>query len=255
MDYSNHAAGAAHYVEAFAGRFNAEVVMLHSVDNPHYNDSLVDINPARKREQLDAYLEQEFKYVRVDRVIQRGDPARSILNVATEKHCDLIMMPTHGLGGFRRFLLGSVTAKILHDADCPVWTGAHLEAAPPLDKIEFHMFVCAISTEPYAEKVLAAAVEFANEYRAKMVVVHATGSIESMAHGRKAIEKAVAASGTDAEIVIERGEVAGVVAAEASRRKADLLIIGRTPAPGVFGRLRAHAYPIIRQSPCPVISV
>jgi len=40
------------------------------------------------------------------------------------------MMPTHGLGGFRRFLLGSVTAKVLHDADCPVWTGVHLERAP-----------------------------------------------------------------------------------------------------------------------------
>jgi nucleotide-binding universal stress UspA family protein len=255
VDYSDHAAGAAHYVEAFAGRFNAEVVMLHSVDHPHYNDSLADINPVRRREQLDAFLEQEFKYVRVDRVIQRGDPARSILKVANEKHCDLIMMPTHGLGGFRRFLLGSVTAKILHDADCPVWTGAHLEAAPPLDKIEFRTFMCAISTETYAQKVLAAAIEFANEYRAKLAVVHATGPIESAAHSRKEVEKAVAASGADAEIVIERGEVSTVVAAEASRRHADLLIIGRSPSPGVFGRLRAHSYPIIRQSPCPVISV
>lgn len=255
VDYSNHAAGAAHYVEAFAGRFNAEVVMLHSVDHPHYNDSLADINPARKREQLDAFLEQEFKYVRIDRVIQRGDPARSILRTATEKHCDLIMMPTHGVGGFRRFLLGSVTAKVLHDADCPVWTGAHLEAAPPLDKIEFRTFLCAVSAEGYAQKVLAAAVEFANEYRAQLVVVHASGAIENAANSRKEIEKAVAAAGADAEIVVERGEVPTMVAAEASRRQADLMIIGRSPSPGVFGRLRAHAYPIIRQSPCPVISV
>jgi hypothetical protein len=55
--------------------------------------------------------------------------------------------------------------------------------------------------------------------------------------------------------VVERGEVTTVVSAEAERRKSDLLIIGRGPAPGVFGRLRAHSYPIIRQSPCPVISV
>ncbi len=255
VDYSDHAAGAARYVEAFAGRFNAEVVMLHSVDHPHYNDALVDISPIRKREQLDSFLEQEFKYVRVDRVIQRGDPARSILQTAAEKKCDLIMMPTHGLGGFRRFLLGSVTAKILHDADCPVWTGAHLEAAPPLEKIEFHTFLCAVSSESYAQKVLAAAVEFANEYRAKLVVVHATGAVENASHSRKEIEKAVAAAGADAEIVIGRGEVPAVVAAEAVRHRADLLIIGRSPAPGVFGRLRAHSYPIIRQSPCPVISV
>ena len=27
----------------------------------------------------------------------------------------------------RRLLLGSVTAKILHDAECPVWTAAHVD--------------------------------------------------------------------------------------------------------------------------------
>ena len=37
------------------------------------------------------------------------------------------MMPTHGRGPFRRFVLGSVTAKVLHDAPCPVWTSAHLD--------------------------------------------------------------------------------------------------------------------------------
>jgi hypothetical protein len=31
-------------------------------------------------------------------------------------YVDLIMMPTHGVGTFRSFLVGSVTAKVLHDA-------------------------------------------------------------------------------------------------------------------------------------------
>ena len=39
-------------------------------------------------------------------------------------------MPTHGYGPFRRFILGSNTAKVLHDADCPVWTGVHVEEIP-----------------------------------------------------------------------------------------------------------------------------
>ena len=241
VDYSEHAAGAARYVEAFAGRFDAEVVMLHSVDRPHYNDALADISPARKREQLDAFLEKEFEYFRVDRVILRGDPARNILKVATEKHCDLIMMPTHGLGGFRRFLLGSVTAKVLHDADCPVFTGAHLEQAPSLENIEFRTFLCAVSSESYGRKVVAAAADFTNVYRGKLVVIHATGVDENVANSRREIEEAIAAAGADAEIVMERGEVPMVVSAEATRRQADLMIIGRSPSPGVFGRLRAHA--------------
>jgi hypothetical protein len=36
---------------------------------------------------------------------------------------------------------------------------------------------------------------------------------------------------------------------------ADLLVIGRGSAAGMFGRLRTNAYAIIRQSPCPVVSV
>lgn len=255
VDYSQHSAGAARYVEAFAGRFDAEVILFHSAGYPDYNDTLVDLSPAHRRERLDAFLAKEFKYCRVERVVERGDPARTILKIAAERHCDLIMMPTHGLGGFRRFLLGSVTAKILHDADCPVWTGVHLEQAPPLERIEFHTFACAVSAEPYASKVLAAAAEFATEYRGKLIVIHVASSFETGAEARAQIEQAVKAAGVEAELVIERGDVANMIAAETKNHGADLLIVGRGPSPGVFGRLRAHAYPIIRQSPCPVISV
>lgn len=145
--------------------------------------------------------------------------------------------------------------KILHDADCPVWTGVHLEKAPPLEKIEFRNFVCAVSSESYAHKVLEAASEFAKEFSAKLTVVHAIPVGGEAVASRHEIEQAVQPIAPGTEVVIEHGEVAGVVAAEAARSKADLLIIGRGPAPGVFGRLREHAYPIIRQSPCPVISV
>jgi hypothetical protein len=37
---------------------------------------------------------------------------------------DLIVTPTHGYGLFRRFLFGSATLKVLHDAACPVWTAS-----------------------------------------------------------------------------------------------------------------------------------
>ena len=161
------------------------------------------------------------------------------------------MMPTHGHGAFRRFLLGSVTAKVLHDADCPVWTGVHLEQAPPLDKLEFRNFVCAVNLDAHGRKVFESALEFADEYRANLTVVHAAGSV-GVAEARRRLEEMVEAK---ASIVVEPGEVAQIVANTASRIPADMLVIGRSPSPGVFGRLRTHAYPIIRQSPCPVISV
>jgi nucleotide-binding universal stress UspA family protein len=41
----------------------------------------------------------------------------------------------------------------------------------------------------------------------------------------------------------------------ASRRGADLLVIGRGSESGLLGRLRANAYAILRESPCPVVTI
>ena len=61
-----------------------------------------------------------------------GDASEVITKYAAEHGTDLIMMPTHGYGVFRGLLLGSVTAKVLHDAVCPVWTAVHVEETPPI---------------------------------------------------------------------------------------------------------------------------
>src|SRR5207245_2957797 len=58
-------------------------------------------------------------------IVSLGDPAAEITHYAEKNQVDLIMMPTHGYGRFRNMLLGSVTAKVLHDAHCPIWTAAH----------------------------------------------------------------------------------------------------------------------------------
>jgi nucleotide-binding universal stress UspA family protein len=250
VDFSQQSIGAAHYVEAFTGRFDAQLTVLHVIEPPSYNDTLMD-RAAQRRERMDRFLANELSYFKVDKVIVEGDPAANILKVATARHADLIMMPTHGHGAFRRFLLGSVTAKILHDADCPVWTGVHLENAPPLDKIEFHNFLCAVNIDAHGKTVFESAQEFAEEYRANLTVVHAAPDRDSVR--QNLVE--MTGSGSRASIVLEAGDVSQVVANVAARLPADLLVIGRSPSPGVLGRLRTHAYPIIRQSPCPVISV
>jgi len=67
----------------------------------------------------------ELSGISVQRCVQSGDPALHITQYARQKKADLIMIPTHGYGSFRSLLLGSVTANVLHDAECPVWTTAH----------------------------------------------------------------------------------------------------------------------------------
>ena len=49
-----------------------------------------------------------------------GDPAFAILEQAQASQADLIVMGTHGRGGLSRFLMGSVSHSVLHQANSPV---------------------------------------------------------------------------------------------------------------------------------------
>jgi nucleotide-binding universal stress UspA family protein len=73
-----------------------------------------------------AYLEQVTKALleedyQVDTVAEFGDAATIILETAISRKVDVIVMSTHGRSGFSRWLLGSVTGKVLSAAPCPVY--------------------------------------------------------------------------------------------------------------------------------------
>lgn len=90
----------------------------------------------------------------------------------------MIVMSTHGYGGFRRFLLGSVTAKILHDVSCPVFTGAHVGEMPPFGAQPYQRIGCAIDLGDHSEELLRGAEEFARSWDARLVVIHATPFVD-----------------------------------------------------------------------------
>ena len=53
-------------------------------------------------------------------VVDEGTAADVILSFAQEREADLIVMGTHGLRGFDRLMLGSVTDRVMRSASCPV---------------------------------------------------------------------------------------------------------------------------------------
>ena len=61
--------------------------------------------------------------------VTTGSPHRSILEYADEHGADLIIMGTHGRTGLERYLLGSVTEKVVRTADVPVLTVRAAESA------------------------------------------------------------------------------------------------------------------------------
>jgi nucleotide-binding universal stress UspA family protein len=279
VDFSPRSLGAARYAEALADRYGAQVTMLHVIPPPQYDIELMEaaaiplteMSASRKAAaevQNRTFLNQELPGFQPQRRLLEGDPAREIVQIAHNEGFNLILMPTHGYGLFRRFILGSVTAKVLHDADCPVWTGVHLEEAPPVESIQFRTVVAAVDLGKQSGKALAWAAGFAQATKARLVIAHATPSMdrrtgefydpvrEDLAKdAEKRIAELQKAAGTSAEVVIESGDAPYFIESVAKKQRADLVVIGRGAAAGIFGRLRANAYAIIRQSPCPVVSV
>jgi nucleotide-binding universal stress UspA family protein len=71
----------------------------------------------------------------------------------------------------------------------------------------------------------------------------------------KNIQDLAQAAEIDAAISVGTGTVPDVVREEAIKQGTDLIVIGRGVLQGTLGRLRTHAYGIIRNAPCPVLSV
>jgi nucleotide-binding universal stress UspA family protein len=219
--------------------------------------------------QLDEFALTHLADVTANKLLEEGDPARCITAHAHDHEFGLIVLPTHGYGPFRRFVVGSLTAKILHDADCPVWTGVHLEGSPSEPDLHVSRVLAAVDLGPRSESVLEWAKEFAQQWAARLSIVHATPSLEGHTgeyfdpswqqsirdRANKRIELLQMKAKTDAPAYVSEGDPAHVIRIAVEHQKVDVVVVGRGPTTGTFGRLRAHAYSIVRQSPCPVVSV
>jgi nucleotide-binding universal stress UspA family protein len=278
VDFSERTCGAALFVNAMARRFHADVTLLNVANpipyvglEPPYPSAIYDDSELKAdiQRRLEDALVKELADVPVQRIAEVGEPSAVITCFAQTRGIDLIMMPTHGYGPFRRFLLGSVTAKVLHDAECPVWTGAHMEQRPALGHVGCKAVLCAVDGTLRSGPVISWAADFAKRAGATLRLVHVVPAIEGWPErqfdreyednlrtkARTEIERILERLGIDTPLCVVAGSVAAAVRDEAGGHGADLLVIGRGAGHEGLGRLRMHAYGIIREAPCPVISV
>lgn len=268
IDFSEQCKLAVPHVAAFAHTFNAQIFLFHSRPIPvdeYYWEREPELDLTQKR--LTKFASKQFPDQSVQLFVTEGDPAEQIVKYATQSSADLIMMPTHGHGTFRRFALGSVTTKVLHDAHLPVWTSAHLGQSPSAS-FPFRNLLCAIDLDGIGEHTLRFAGELAQQAKANLTIIHAVPATqilrESYLDGdlqrelwevtKERFSEMQATVGTSAKVCIGVGNVASVVAEAVESHRADLVIIGRG-GDGIVGRLRTHDYTIIRESRCPVLSV
>jgi nucleotide-binding universal stress UspA family protein len=223
----------------------------------------------RAQNDLDQPLGPEFDGIAVTRMLLRGDPAREIVETARDRSVDLIVMSTRGEGAFYRFLLGSATAKVLHETDRPVWTGAHLED-PPARAFSIRHVLCSVDLSPHSNHTMSLAAELAAAVDATLTLVHITSSVEVWGPGgsyvdpvwkerivgyaAEEIAKLQQDVGTKAEVIIESGNVMEALNRVAAQTKADVLVIGHAPGRRHLGD-NGNGYGIIRASQIPVLSV
>ena len=135
IDFSSPSEAALATAEALARQFGAAIHLIHVLEDPYvtaaYASDVYAYVPGGLKEswrkeaqtQLDALLDSHGKepfYVTTS--VMFGSPAKAIVDYARDNAMNLIVMGTHGRGGFAHLLLGSVTERVVRTAGCPVLT-------------------------------------------------------------------------------------------------------------------------------------
>jgi nucleotide-binding universal stress UspA family protein len=138
-DFSEPSGIALEYGRAMARTFSATLHVVHVVDAilpgmaaetvaANYAGFLDDLEKSAQR-QLDATVREDDRRELGAKAVllrQRG-AAQAIASYARSANIDLIVMGTHGRGGWSHLLMGSVAEKVVRTAPCPVLTVRHPE--------------------------------------------------------------------------------------------------------------------------------
>jgi nucleotide-binding universal stress UspA family protein len=291
VDFSPRCEGSAPFVREMVTAYNAALTILHVVEIPLYSYGMLpaegamapaassflwesfEDNLRTAQQNLTNFACEHFGELRkthqVEALCDRGDPGYAILAHAKNSAADLIMMPTHGDGAFQSFLVGSATLRVLHRAPCAVWTGTHLETEFSKAHLPVKRILCALDLERESAHVLESAISLAHKFSARVRLVHCvpvpeTGPSEDFlsqfdrflaASATEKLATLQAGAGTSFDVVLEGGHISKVVRDAAMHLGADIVVIGRGHSHSPLSRLRTNAYAIVREAPCPVLSV
>jgi nucleotide-binding universal stress UspA family protein len=183
IDFSDVSRHALEHAVVIAGWYGSQITALHVchpmillsppvlfADPP---GSILPTEPDRQQlgEQLREWLvPAEKASLETEALFDEGNPVVRILERAISLSADLIVMGTHGRGGFERLVLGSVTEKVLRKASCPVLT-----VPPPAtasSKLPFKQLLCPIDFSEPSVSALQFAFSIAQESNARLTIQH-----------------------------------------------------------------------------------
>ncbi len=127
VDGSDYSEKAVQYGCAIGPPLGAEVILLHVVPRmvsaTPYHDTMSDqpfLALQKVGEDILARAKKVAGSCQVTDLIDHGDPAARIIEIADEREADLIIMGSRGLSGIKRLFVGSISDKVTNNAKCPV---------------------------------------------------------------------------------------------------------------------------------------
>lgn len=245
------------------------VHLLHAITPPEEDVPFPGEDEAR--ESLEASA-AGVPWAQVEHHVARGiNAAPTILEYADAHDADLIVMGSHGRRGFRRLLLGSVTAEVVRISPVPVLVVRHdPDAAAPRD---VDRIIVPVDFSTSTEEVLRVASELASTFDVPIQLLHA---VEPIPYVQLAYPVAVDHEEFKSHAEGRLDELAGRLAGDGRDVSADAIIgladevvieaAGRTAAPLVVMASHGHTglarvllgsttERLLRRAPCPVLVV
>jgi nucleotide-binding universal stress UspA family protein len=278
VDRSDIARRAVEYAVALAGAHDAH---LHVVEIVESGLPPMPQGPAlfELTEELRSSLEEDLNWfvaplldeaVPTTVHVREGAVVAEILREAEAMTDALIVIGTHGRGGFERLVMGSVAAKVIRTAACPVLVVPPGPSGPA--HVAFRRILCATDFSKASARALACAQVLAEPTSAEVSLVHVlewpfgetTGpdAVTTLRQNLEAEAKAqlaalvTAADARVLETVVLRGKPSREIVTLASARAIDLIVMGASGRGALdMAVLGSTTHQVLHHPPCPVLTV
>jgi len=255
----------------FARLHGADLHLVH-VHLLHAMSPVEDDVPFPGEEAARAALEASAGGISWNQVIHRVErginAAPTIIDYADANDVDLIVIGSHGRRGFRRLMLGSVTAEVVRYARRPVLVVRHEEGAAPPDEVD--RIIVPVDFSPASDDAVAVAVELAATFDVPIELLHAVEPIpyvqmaypiavddgEFRIHAQRRlgeiVEELAASRDVRATVAVDTAERAVI---EAAARSATPLVVMASHGHSGLARvlLGSTTERLLRNAPCPVL--
>ncbi len=175
-DFSDASEKAFNYAIAIARLFGSKIYVVHVVP-PETTSFIPELPRDRLRQEAKREMEtlagrNELQQIAHETVLRSGTVWNVLSAVIREQNMDLVVLGTHGRGGLKKLVLGSVAEEVVRKASCPVITvGTHVDV-PLSASGEFHRILFATDFHPASAKALECALLLANQFQAKLSLLH-----------------------------------------------------------------------------------